>query len=318
MALTEEKLKDGIIETDNNNSDDRIRSKRSRRSKTSGRRRARAWELDALRGLAIIMVVWDHFMYTVGHIFYLNGWEYTDSAFLNKFGEFALDYWDSTLRLYGWPVFVFIFFFVSGICTAFSRNNFFRGLKLAIVALAVTGITYLLENVSGFFGVYIQFGVLHCLALCILIFAFISLFVNLLNKLKYGNFIKAAIYALIAIALYIINAKLNVSLIDMQLHGTTVPDTTPITGMFLYTNDWWTADYFPLLPFFAFFMTGAALAPVLYPHGKSLLPFLDGKWNKFLTVPGKYSLYIYLCIQVVSIALLWLLTLIVTGESYFI
>ena len=281
------------------------------------RKRPRAWELDALRGLSILMVVWDHFMYSVGHIFYLNGWENTDSSFLNAFGEFALDYWNSTLRLYGWPVFVFIFFFVSGICTAFSRNNFLRGLKLAAVALAVSGLTYILDEVMGFSGSFILFGVLHCLALCILLFFFVSLITKLFSGFKYANFIKAALYAAIAVVLYVLNSVYNVSLMDVQKYGLTVPDTSAVTGMFVFTHDWWTADYFPLLPFFAFFMTGAALAPLLYPHGKSLLPSLDGKWNSFLTVPGRYSLYIYLGIQVVAVILLWLLTLAVTGEVYF-
>ena len=68
----------------------------------------------------------------------------------------------------------------------------------------------------------------------------------------------------------------------------------------------------------AFFMTGAAVAQFFYPNGKSLLPSLDGKWNRFLTIPGKYSLYIYLGIQVVAVIVLWLLTIAVTGETYFI
>ena len=107
------------------------------KEKKSGK--TRAWELDALRGLAILLVVWDHTMYAMGYIFYSGGWEYSASEALMKLGEFALDYWGSDWRLFGWPVFVFIFFFVSGTCTAFSRNNFWRGLRLALVALAVTG-----------------------------------------------------------------------------------------------------------------------------------------------------------------------------------
>lgn len=288
-----------------------------RLEKKPRRKRERAWELDALRGLAILLVVWDHVMYSVGHIFYIDGWEYSSSAFLNAFGEFALDYWDSMLRVYGWPVFVFIFFFVSGVCTGFSRNNFLRGLRLAAVALLVTGATYVLDEVLGFSGTYIQFGVLHCLALCILLFSIVALPVDLLDRVKNGRFIKAAIYLAVAAALIAINYTCNITLYEVNTTNHVVPSTSPITGMFVYTRDWWTADYFPLLPFFGFFMIGAACAPAFYPEGKSLLPKLDGKWNRFLTVPGKYSLYIYLGIQVVAIFLLWLLTLAITGEVYF-
>ena len=42
---------------------------------------------------------------------------------LLKAGEFARTYHEGLLRVLGWPVFVFIFFFVSGICTTFSRNK---------------------------------------------------------------------------------------------------------------------------------------------------------------------------------------------------
>ena len=220
-------------------------------------------------------------------------------------------------RLYGWPVFVFIFFFVSGVCTAFSRNNFLRGLRLAAVALLVTGATYVLDEVLGFSGTYIQFGVLHCLALCILLFSLLSIPVNLLDRVKNGRFIKAAIYLAVAAALLAINYTYNITLYEVNTTNHVVPSTSPVTGMFVFTRDWWTADYFPLLPFFGFFMIGAALAPAAYPEGKSLLPELDGKWNRFLTVPGKYSLYIYLGIQIVAIFLLWLLTLAITGEIYF-
>lgn len=288
-----------------------------KKEKTPRKKRARAWELDALRGLAILLVIWDHVMFSVGHLFYIDGWEYSSSEFLNAFGTFALDYWDSELRVYGWPVFVFIFFFVSGVCTGFSGNNFLRGLRLALVALAVSLATYILDYVIGFSGTFIQFGVLHCLALSILLFAVLSLVTNLLDRVKYGRFIKAGIYLAIAAALLAVNYTYNITLYEVNTTNLVVPDYTPITGMFLFTRDWWTADYFPLLPFFGFFMIGAAVAPAAYPKGKSLLPALDGKWNRFLTVPGKYSLYIYLGIQVVAVALLWLLTLAVTGETYF-
>lgn len=286
------------------------------KEKKSGK--VRAWELDALRGLAILLVVWDHTMYAIGYIFYSGGWEYSANEALMKIGEFALDYWGSDWRLFGWPVFVFIFFFVSGTCTAFSRNNFWRGLRLALVALAVTGVTYLLQEWLDMGNVYIQFGVLHCLALCILLFAVLEAFLKLTaSRSKYYRFIKAGVYAACAVALLIVNYTCNVTLYEVNTSYTTVPDTTPITGMFFYTDGWWTADYFPLLPFFGFFMTGAAIAPILYNEKKSLLPKLDGKWNRFLTVPGRYSIYIYLLIQVVAVSVLWVVTYAVTGEIYF-
>ena len=68
----------------------------------------RAWELDALRGLAILSVVWDHVMYDLAYMFYYE-WQYLGADGLLKASEFARTYHDGFLRVLGWPFFVFIF-----------------------------------------------------------------------------------------------------------------------------------------------------------------------------------------------------------------
>lgn len=282
------------------------------------KRKHRAWELDALRGLAILGVVWDHVMYDFAYMFYYK-WKALGAEGLIKAGDFARSYHEGFLRILGWPVFVFIFFFVSGICTAFSRNNFFRGFKLALVAVAVSVITYILQEHSGFKDSFILFGVLHCLALSILLFSLIEFITRIsFRKFKRYRFIKAGIYFLIAVALLIVNYTVNVSLYDVNVHSATVEASWDFAGMFVYVNEWWTADYFPLLPFFGFFMIGAALSCIAYPNKESLMPKLDGKWNKFLTIPGRYSLYVYLGLQIVAVLILCLVTWIVTGEFPFV
>ena len=278
----------------------------------------RAWELDALRGLAILSVVWDHFMYDLAYMFYYE-WQNLGADGLLKASEFARTYHDGMLRVIGWPFFVFIFFFVSGTCTTFSRNNFFRGLKLALVAVCVSVVTYLLQEYMGFSGSFILFGVLHCLALCILLYSLVEFITKIsFQKFKHYRFIKAGIYLVIAVALLVVNYTINVTLYDVNVYNATVKADWDFAGMFVFVREWWTADYFPLLPFFGFFMLGAGISPLLYPNKESLLPKLDGKWHKFLTIPGRYSLYVYLGLQVVAVLLLCVVTWIATGSIPFI
>lgn len=282
------------------------------------RSKNRAWELDALRGLAILGVIWDHVMFDLAYMFYYE-WQYLGAEGLLKAGDFARTYHEGFLRVLGWPVFVFIFFFVSGTCTTFSRNNLFRGLKLALVAVVVSVVTYLIDEYMGMSGSFILFGVLHCLALCILLYSLVEFVLKITaSKSKYYRYIKAGVYFLIAVALLVVNYTQNVTLYDVNVHSATVQSSWDFAGMFVFTRKWWTADYFPLLPFFAFFMLGASISPIAYPNKESLLPKLDGKWNKFLTIPGRYSLYIYLALQVIAVVVLCLVTWIATGTIPFI
>src|SRR5690606_24775890 len=117
----------------------------------------RIWEVDFFRGFAIIMVVWDHLM--VDFTMFRSLWISTGVDWLSALGAFGSDYMGSTLRLFWRPVFLFIFFFASGLSTAFSKNNLFRGLKLAAVSIGVSVVTYLIQKYTGE-QLFILFGVL--------------------------------------------------------------------------------------------------------------------------------------------------------------
>ena len=260
----------------------------------------RAWELDALRGFAIILVVWDHTMFDLSSMF--------DYGWLTTFARF---YENSWLRYIFWPVFVFIFFFVSGICTVWSKNNFTRGLKLAAVAVGLSLVTWLADYLFDL-GCTILFGVLHCLALCILLYAVISWLINGLGSKKLTPQAQSVIYLTLAGVLFVVNAICNISLYDNGMFVHSMKSDSFLTGIIFYTRDFWklTADYFPLLPFFAFFMLGAGLSQLLYADKKSVFPSADGRWNSIFCWCGRYSLLVYLASQVLVVGLLSLIDVI--------
>ncbi|MFA5449160.1 MAG: heparan-alpha-glucosaminide N-acetyltransferase domain-containing protein [Clostridia bacterium] len=273
----------------------------------------RAWELDFLRGLSILMVVWDHTMFDAAYIFG-SSWRQSGVAWLENFRQFAVNYRHSDLRAFWWPVFVFIFFFVAGICTRFSRNNFIRAVKITLAALLVTLVTYILERFFAMGNVLILFGVLHCLAACMLLYSGIEYVVNLINKKKI-KWVLPAVSAVITVLLFVFNSIYNAPFGSATL-ANSINTNTVFEGIFIYSTKFFplTADYFPLLPFFAFFMLGATIAPLLYRKKQSLLPKLNGKWHYPFTLPGRYSLLIYLGLQVVVGGALALLTYIATGS----
>lgn len=279
--------------------------------------KVRAWELDFLRGFAIIMVVWDHLMYDSAYIFGYY-WQASGNIGLSNYADFAQTYFTSDLRHFWWPFFVFIFFFVSGICTAFSKNNLIRGLKLALAAALVSVVTYIAQFVLQLGEAFILFGVLHCLSSCILIYAIIELIVGLIGKIglsnKKGNrWVMPIICLAFAIAGIIIDSIHNVTLKEVVTNFASVPSDSRIAGLFVFHESWWTADYFPLLPFFWFFMLGATIGHLFYKNKKSLFPRLNGKWHYPFTIAGRYSLIIYLASQVLTLGVLTLITWLAIG-----
>lgn len=284
-------------------------------------RRPRIWELDALRGIAILLVCWDHFMFDAFGLF---GTHFTTCGveWLSDFVTFARGYWTSELRMFWWPVFLFLFFCVSGICTAFSRNNLLRAVKLGVVALLMTLVTYLLEIVAGMSGVFISWGVVHAFATIMFFYAFLELAVGLILKAIKKERILRPMMSLVSLiilnVLIILNDKYGVTMSEVIRGTARSPLTSEGLAWLFYIPDSefrkMTADYFPIFPYIIPFFIGAALSYVLYPKKRSLLPMLDGKWHYPLTVPGKVSIYLYIFVQVGAIIVLGLISLIVTGE----
>ena len=102
--------------------------------------------MDAVRGLAVCLMVVHHFLYDLCEFLGAPWWLFTNPVF-------------DVLHYF----FAGLFILLSGISSDFSRSNLRRGAKAMALALAITLVTY-------FMGMTIVFGVLHLLASCMLLF----------------------------------------------------------------------------------------------------------------------------------------------------
>ena len=239
----------------------------------------RVWELDFIRGLAVLGMVFIHMNYALNAYFDIN-----ILAGVPDFEKIVL-----LVKEYGGILFIFI----SGICCCFSRNNLKRGLQLFFFAMLVTYATTMYEQYMDPNNRYtILFGVLHCLSLCMMTGHF-------LLKLPQKNYITNIAYAILGILLVaagILLANNNISI-------------PAICGYLVYP--WFvSSDYFPLLPYLGWFVLGIAAGNSFYKKGKALLPFENA--GKFpLIAPfcfiGRHSLIIYLLHQPVIFGIMFLL-----------
>jgi uncharacterized membrane protein len=237
-------------------------------SKTEGAQRI--WEIDFLRGLAIILMVGYHLLFDLGEF-----------RGLEKFLGFSTD-----LSSVAWSVaqyfFAALFVVLSGISGTLSRSNLRRGLRLLAVSLAVTAATYFFDPASA-----VYFGILQCLAVSILIYG--------AAFKKAGPIACAAWGALVlgmGAAFPILNKGMAIRfdwLLPFGIHS-------PSFSSF---------DYFPLVPWLGVFLVGAALGKSAYASKRSLLPWRLPE--SFVNAAGRHSLLIYIVHQPVIIGVLCVL-----------
>lgn len=228
----------------------------------------RIWELDALRGLCIICVVLIHLMYDITDLYGLIHFEYP-AIYL------FIQQWGGVL-----------FLLISGICVTLGSRCIRRGILVFLCGLVISVVTagmYLIGMADK--GVIIYFGVLHCLGVCMLLWP-------LFRKLP--NWVLAAIGVILAVTGLLLNqVYLN--------HNYLMP-------LGLISPQFVSADYFPLLPHFGFFLLGAFLGRTLYRKQQSLLPKVNPEILpiRFLRLCGKHSLWIYLLHQPIFSGIFWL------------
>lgn len=221
----------------------------------------RYWEIDAVRGVAVLFMIIYHFIFD---LFYFSYYRF---------------YWLALLT-------ASTFILVSGISLSisYSRGGDFkrfakRGIKLLVFAGVVTASTVLFLDKG-----HIWFGILH--------FFSVSSFL-IYPILKYLN---NQITLLIGILLI---------MIGVFFLNTTVSSNNLI-WLGLTTPDFFTLDFFPLLPWFGLLLIGTYVGNRAYPKGKRgfAINDIDNPITKTLRFFGKNSLLIYFIHQPIIILLL--------------
>ena len=113
----------------------------------------RIWELDFIRGVAIIGVVFVHVVYDLTSIFGM---------------DFSLGPVFDAVQNYGSLIFIVL----SGICVTLGRHNIKRGLVVLLCGGVITGVTYLMVHLQ-MLSKYakIDFGILSCLGACMILYS---------------------------------------------------------------------------------------------------------------------------------------------------
>ncbi|MBE6544384.1 MAG: DUF1624 domain-containing protein [Ruminococcaceae bacterium] len=119
-------------------------------------KKKRIWELDFIRGVAIIGVVFVHVVYDLNSIFRVN---------------FDLGPVFDVIQEYGSLIFIVL----SGICVTLGRHNIKRGLIVLGGGAIISGVTYFMVHM-GMLSSYakIDFGILSCLGCCMLFYSLVK------------------------------------------------------------------------------------------------------------------------------------------------
>jgi len=232
----------------------------------------RIWELDFLRGLAIILMV-----------FYHLGFDLTEFCGIRSVLGIRFNIFSRGLEA-AQLVFAGLFIVLCGISSTLSRNNVRRALKILAVAVAVTIVTYVFNPAAA-----IYFGILHCLGVSVLLYGL------LFQKTK--AFVCAAAGAAVL--------ALSVAL-SSAMHGVPV-EFDGLMPFGIASPTLATYDYFPLLPWFGVYLAGAALGKSVYSPRRSLI--LRPMPGSFINAAGRHSLLIYVVHQPLILAVLYLVGL---------
>ncbi len=259
----------------------------------------RIWELDFLRGICVLLMVFDHAMYDIGHLFDA-AWLATGKDTIIRLVELARDYYaNSTLRETVQHIVVWIFAVLCGISCSFSRSNLKRGVQATIIASIITIVTFFMDTT-------IKFGILHMFAFSILLWWLID------TLCCHNKMITAGICLFLGVMIITLNEGLTAAYRDNQSIFA-ADNTYYFIGRFMLGSptDFYSSDYYPIFPTTGYMLVGAAVGILIYPKKKSLLPWL-GKydWYKPFAFWGKIAIWVYALHQVVVVIVLAIISFI--------
>ncbi|MDK2888131.1 MAG: hypothetical protein PWP72_1009 [Thermoanaerobacter sp.] len=204
---------------------------------------------------------------------------------LAEFFHLPLDYQQGLIYYTGKGAAI-LFILIAGISSLFTASNLRRGVKVFLWGFVI----YLVvETVLP--GSNIIFGILQFLGTCILL---APLFMGLPSP------VLTVLGALILLA--------------GRYTGTLTWPHNWLAWLGLVREDFFSVDYYPLLPWFGVFLWGMALGQMFYPSKRSLFPHSPLPFHplgRSLLFLGRHSLTIYLVHQPVILLLLYLFFLVI-------
>jgi len=233
----------------------------------------RIWEIDFLRGLSIILMV-----------FYHLGYDLTEFCGIRRLLGIEINL-SSTFLVVAQYFFAGVFIVLCGISSTLSRSNLRRALKILAVAIVVTVVTYFFNPAAA-----IYFGILHCLGICVLIYGLTLQRTKALTCAAAGAFVLG-----LSVALSAIMKNVPVRFDWLMPFGIT-------------SNTLASYDYFPLLPWFGVFLLGTALGKWAYASKQSFIP--KRLPETILNTAGRHALLIYVVHQPIILAILYIAGLI--------
>lgn len=228
----------------------------------------RIWELDALRGFFIWIIMFIHLSYDL----------------VDLYGIMEPVYPKLYAFQFAWGGVPFLM--IAGISATLGSHPVKRGLVVIggglLCTLATLGM-YLVGFADK--GIIIYFGVLHCIGLCMILWL-------LFRKCPWYVLGLLGII-LSAVGLYF--KTLTVSHPYLILFG-------------LCPRSFASSDYFPLLPNLGYFLLGAMLGKLVYKQKISLFPKVkeSNPIRRFFCFCGRHSLAFYLLHQPIIAGIIWL------------
>lgn len=246
--------------------------------KSTGFAKGRIHTMDEIRGFAIICMVFFHAFYTMNFMFNI------------KLGRVLMNFFEPA-SIY----FACGFIVISGISSCLSRSNMKRGIKLLGIALLLTLATCIIGN-----DCEIYFGILHLLSVCMILSAVLMPIVN-----KIPVPIGVAVNAVLYYMTYDISVKkLHIPFTEDVILPQLLYKSNWLAPLGMYANGFYSADYYPILPFAFMFFIGVFIGR--YAKQGKFPKFMYKRRVPFLSYVGKHTLIIYIAHQPVIYALITL------------